>query len=190
MGKKLKGKEWYSLIAPKYFDNKVLGETPVGDPETAKNRVVSVSAMNLINDPSKYHFKFSFKVNEIKDNKLYTDFHKVECLRDYISRMIRHGILRIDNNIVLTTKDGYNIRVKTVTIVSKKAKREVELALRKFIDKKLEEQIKSGTIEDFVQKLLNDSIKRSIIDQGNKIYPIHNFIFRKVERIYTQKDLN
>jgi len=187
MAKKLKGKEWYTILAPKFFDGKVLGETPVGDPETAKNRVLTVSAMNLINDPSKYYFKFSFKVSEIKDNKLYTEFHRIECLRDYISRLIRHGVLRIDNNLVLNTKDGYKIRVKTVTIVSKKAKKEVEIALRKFVDKKLEEIIVSGTIEDFVKKVLNDSLKKSIVNEGNKIYPIHNFVIRKVERIYSSR---
>ena len=87
MAKKLKGKEWYTLIAPKFFEHKTLGQTPVGDPESINNRVVTVSLVNLINDPSKYYFKFKFKVLEVKEQKAFTQFWGLECLRDYISRI-------------------------------------------------------------------------------------------------------
>lgn len=74
MAKKLKGKEWYTLLAPKFFGEKVLGETPIGDPETIKNRVLSVSLINLINDSSKYYFKFNFRVKDVKEKKVSTEF--------------------------------------------------------------------------------------------------------------------
>ena len=136
MGKKLRGKEWYTIISPKIFGEKPIGETPVGDPETIKGRVISLSLINITNDPSKYYFKFSFKIKDLKNNKALTEFWGFECLRDYISRMIRHGILRIDNVVDLVTKDGKKMRVKTITLMSKKAKKEIELAIRKFIDEK------------------------------------------------------
>jgi len=183
MAKKLRGKEWYSLVAPKLFGEKVIGETPVGDPETIKNRVVSVSLVNLINDTNKYYFKFSFKVNDVKENKAFTEFWGFECLRDYISRMIRHGVLRIDNIIDVTTKDGKKLRVKTITLTSKKAKKEIELSLRRFIRERLEEKIPKMNLDDFIQRVLDNSIKGSIIDEGSKIYPIYKFELRKVERL-------
>ena len=136
MAKKLRGKEWYTLVAPKLFGEKVIGETPVGDPETIKNRVVSVSLVNLISDTSKFYFKFNFKVNDVKENKAFTEFWGFECLRDYISRMIRHGILRIDNIIDVTTKDGKKLRVKTITLTTKKAKKEIEVLLKRDWKKK------------------------------------------------------
>jgi len=183
MAKKLRGKEWYTLVAPKLFGEKVIGETPVGDPETIKNRVVSVSLVNLINDTSKYYFKFNFKVNDVKENKAFTEFWGFECLRDYISRMIRHGVLRIDNIIDVTTKDGKKLRVKTLTLTSRKAKKEIELSLRRFVREILEEEIPKMNLDDFIQRVLDDSIKRSIINEGSKIYPIYKFELRKVERL-------
>ena len=68
MAKKLKGKEWYVLIAPKLFKEKQIGETPVGDPKTLMGRKIDVHIINLIDDLSKYYIKFYFKVKEIKED--------------------------------------------------------------------------------------------------------------------------
>lgn len=183
MAKKLKGKEWYEIIAPKIFGEKVIGQTPAGDPQTLKNRVITLSIINLMNDSSKYYLKFSFKVKELKEKKVFTEFHGFECLRDYISRMIRHGVLRIDNVHDIATKDGVKIRVKTITLTSKKAKRIIEISLRNFIKEKLEKEIASMNLDNFIQRVLDDSLKKDLINEGSKIYPIYNFEIRKVERL-------
>ncbi|MBD3155878.1 MAG: 30S ribosomal protein S3ae [Candidatus Aenigmarchaeota archaeon] len=183
MAKKIKGKQWYTIIAPKMFDKKALGETPVGDPETVMNRTISIPLVNLINDPSKYYIKFYFKVKEADGDKALTEFWGFQCLRDYISRMIRHGVLRIDNVMDLETKDKVKIRVKTIAVTSRKAKKEVEVSLRKFIKEKVSEEIPKLTLDNFVKKTLDDSIKRTIIEEGSKIYPIYKFELRKVERL-------
>lgn len=183
MTKKLKGKEWYTLIAPKIFDEKTLGQTPVGDPETIKNRVIEVSILELINDTNKYYLKFSFKVKDVKEKKVSTEFHGFQCLRDYISRMIRHGILRIDCVQDVMTKDNIKLRIKTITLTSKKARRGAEVSLRKVIEEKLNEEVSKITLDEFIKKVLDDSIKKILLDEGSKIYPIYNFEMRKVERL-------
>ena len=183
MAKKLKGKEWYTIVAPKIFGEKVIGQTPVGDPQSLKKRVITVSLINLVSDPSKYYLKFSFKVKEIKEKKALTEFHGFEVLRDYISRMIRHGILRIDNIHDITTKDGVKIRVKTITLTSRKAKKIIEINLRKFIHEKLEKEISDMNLHEFIKRILDDSLKKELINEGSKIYPIYNFEMRKVERL-------
>lgn len=183
MPKKLKGKEWYILVAPKIFKEKVIGETPVGDPKTLIGRKVDAYLINLIDDLSKYYLKFYFKVNDIKENKAHTEFAGLECLRDYISRLIRYGIKRIDTIQDLTTKDEKKIRVKTITITSKKMKKNVEAGLKKFVEEKFKKEVESSKLDEFIEKIINDTIKNSIINEGSKIYPIRAFEVRKVERL-------
>ena len=183
MAKKLKGKEWYTLIAPKIFGEKVLGETPVGDPKSINNRVISASITTLMNDPSKYYFKLNFKVDEVKEKNAYMKFWGLEILRDYISRMIRHGVLRIDNSVVVTTRDDVKLRVKTITLTNRKAKKKIEILLRKFIKEKINKGVSKYTLDDFIKKILDDSFKRSVISEGSKIYPVYNFEVRKIERL-------
>jgi len=181
MAKKLKGKEWYTLVAPKFFKEKIIGETPTGDPKTLMNRKIEVHLINLIEDLSKYYIKFYFKVNEIKNDKAYTEFSGLECMRDYISRSIRYGIARIDTVQDLTTKNNKKIRIKTIIITSKKIKKNVEIGLKKFIQDKIKKEVESSTLDELIERIINDHIKNSVFEDGKKIYPIRAFEIRKIE---------
>ena len=183
MAKKLKGKEWYVLVAPKLFKEKVIGETPVGDPKTLIGRKIDVNLIKLIDDLSKYYMKFYFRVKDVKENKAHTEFAGLECLTDYISRLIRYGIKRIDIIQDLTTKDGIKIRVKTIVITSKKMKKSVEISLKQFIKDKIKKEIESIKLDDLIKKIINDMLKNFMMKEGSKIYPIRAFEVRKIERL-------
>jgi small subunit ribosomal protein S3Ae len=181
MARKMKGKEWYSIVAPQVFNEKVIGETPVGDPKTLLGRKIDVNAVNLLDDMSKYYLKFFFKIKKIEDKNAHTEFDGLECLRDYISRSIRYGIKKIDTIQDIETKDGKKIRVKGVTITSKKIKKNVAISLKKFVEDKIKKEIEKIDLDNFIEKVLNNSIKHSVMKEGSKIYPIRVFEIRKVE---------
>jgi len=183
MAKKLRGKEWYVLVAPKLFKEKEIGETPVGDAKTLIGRKIETYLINLIDDLSKYYLKFHFKVKEIEDNKAKTEFAGLECLRDYISRMIRYGIVRIDTIQDLTTSDKVKLRVKTITITSKKIRKNVEISLKRFVEEKIKKNVESTKLDDLIKKIITDDLKRNILNEGSKIYPVRTFEVRKVERL-------
>lgn len=174
-------KEWYSLIAPKMFKEKIIGETPVGDAKVLIGRRAQVNLVNLIGDLSKYYINLYFRVIDVKEKNAYTEFSGLECMRDYISRFIRYGIKRIDTIQDLTTKDNKKIRVKTIIITSKKIKKSVAVNLKKFVEDGLKEEVTTGRLDEFVEKIIDDTIKKSVIEEGNKIYPIRAFEIRKIE---------
>lgn len=181
MAKRLKGKEWYTLIAPKMFDEKVLGETLVGDPKDLTGRVVESSLGTLINDLSKYYFKLYFRVKNLEEKKAHTEFAGLECLRDYISRMIRHGIDRIDTIQDLETKDKKKLRVKTITVVNRRVRKGIEKSLRKFLEDRVKKEVESAELNEFLVKIIDDSLKRNVLNEGSKIYPLRMFEIRKIE---------
>lgn len=169
------------MIAPKMFNEKVIGETPVGDVKSLIGRTVQVNLINLVDDLSKYYFKIFFKISDIKDKNAYTEFAGLECMRDYISRLIRYGIKRIDTIQDLVTEDGKKIRLKTIIITSKKIKKNVAMNLKKLIEDRMKNEVVSIKLDELVEKIINDTIKRSIFEEGSKIYPIRAFEIRKVE---------
>jgi small subunit ribosomal protein S3Ae len=181
MPKKMKGKEWYSMIAPKMFNEKVIGETPVSDVKALIGRTIQVNLMNLIDDLSKYYIKMYFKISDIKEKNAYTEFAGLECMRDYISRLIRYGIKRMDTIQDLITEDKKKIRVKTIIITSKKIKKNVAMSLKKLVEDMVKKEVTSVNLDELVEKIINDNIKRSIFDEGSRIYPIRAFEIRKVE---------
>ena len=183
MARKLKGKEWYTIFAPKFFDNKIIGKTPASEESLVLGRKVEAPLPFLTNDLSKYYLKFFFKITRVEDKNAFTEFWGMECMRDYISRMIRYKIRRMDTNQVLTTKDGVKLRVKCVVITRKKIKGCVEAVLRKFVEERIKNEVETKTLDEFLKGVIDDSFKNSIIKEGSKIYPIRAFEVRKIERL-------
>jgi small subunit ribosomal protein S3Ae len=181
MAKKLKGKEWYNILAPPIFKEKVIGETPTSDIKSLVGRTVDVNLINLITDMSKYYMKFFLKVKEVKEKNAYTEFVGMECMRDYISRSIRYGIRRVDTVQDMVTKDGKKIRVKSIIITSKKIKKNVEINLKKFIEDYLKKDIESKKLDEIIERIINDNMKNHVFEEGNKIYPIRTFEIRKIQ---------
>src|SRR3989339_814793 len=50
---KVKRKKWINVIAPKLFNNEIMGEIPVTEPKSLVGRCISVSLMGLIGDMKK-----------------------------------------------------------------------------------------------------------------------------------------
>ena len=52
-----KKKKWYSIIAPKMFNNIILGETILNESAQLNGKELSMSMMNIAFDPKRQHIK-------------------------------------------------------------------------------------------------------------------------------------
>jgi small subunit ribosomal protein S3Ae len=181
MAKKIKGKDWYVLMAPKMFQEKVLGETPADDAKKVMGRVVEIPLILLTNDMSKYYLKAKMKVVKVDGSKAYTELAGLECLRDYIARVIRHRVTRIDTVQRLETKEGKKVSVKTVVVTNRRVTKGIERDIKKFVEDTIAAVAKESNLDEFVIKILKDSIKQKILKEGSKIYPLKFFEVRKLE---------
>jgi small subunit ribosomal protein S3Ae len=181
VSKKAKAKEWFSIIAPKKFDNIEIGKTLTSDPKQLIGRKIAVSLMELTNNFSKFYMKFYFKISKIDGNKAYTDFVSSECMRDYISRMVTKRIRRVDTVQNLITKDGAKIRVKSLAIVPRRIKSSIQKVIRAKINEVVQKQVESTTLDDIIEDVMNDQTKKQVLRETRRAYPIRNFEIRKIE---------
>ena len=181
MAKKIRGKEWYDLVAPSLFKNRVLGETLVTDPKELEGRTVTKSFPELGGHPSKYYVRIKFKVDKVEDKKVKMKYIGQSCLRDYISQMVRKGSSRIDNVVKTKTKDGQELVVKTIGISLRRAKDSVKSAVRKETDELIRKKIEKLKINEFIEQVLKDSFQVQTRKKLNKTYPIKKFEVRKIE---------
>jgi small subunit ribosomal protein S3Ae len=178
--KSKKVKVWLKLITPEFLGKKELGEIPANEPEAAKGRRVILSAIDVLGDFNKYYLKFIFKVGEVDNQNAYLYFDGIECTRDYIARMIRRRVDRIDFVIDKVTKDGVKLRIKTLA-VTRRVSSEIKTKIRKKIEEILDKEVPNLTMNEFVLKVLSDEFKNFIISSLHKIYPVRHFEFRKIE---------
>jgi len=185
MAKKIKGKEWYELVAPRLFKNQILGESLVSDPREIKGRSVIRSLSDLGGHPSKYYVRMKFKVDEIdvENKKIKMKYVGQSCLKDFISQMIRKGSSRIDTVVKTKTKDNQDIVVKTIGISLRKINTSVKTALRKEIEEDILNKVNKMNLDDFIMSVIKDSFQVQIRKKLNKTYPIRKFEVRKIEII-------
>ena len=183
MAVKLKGKQWFTILTPKYFGEREIGKTISATSEALVGKTVNISAVEVTNDINKYYLKLKFKINSVNSDKAFTQFYGSECLQDYISRMVLHRIRRIDSIQDLTTSDKIKIRVKGLTIVSKRVKSSIAVKIREFVSAVVKKQVEESTLEELLQNILSNELKNKILKEGRRIYPIRNFEVRKTEVI-------
>lgn len=181
--KKVKGKEWFVIVAPSYFGGVELGRTLAAEPKELIGRRLTANVASLSGDMSKFYMKITFRINGIENNRALTEFEMFECLRDYLARMVVYWVRRIDSVQDLITKDGIKLRVKTLATTSKKARTTTEKAMRMKIGNMVKAAVEGYTLEELLKKIISDELRSTIIAEGRKIYPLKNFEFRRVERL-------
>lgn len=181
MAVKLKGKQWFTILSPKYFGEREMGRTISAVPDALIGKTVNLSAIELTNDINKYYLKLKFKITSVDGDKAFTKLCGSEILQDYISRMVLHRIRRIDSVQDLVTSDKVRIRVKGMTIVSKKMNSSISATIRQFVSDMIRKQVEDSTLDEFIEKMLSNEIKSKILRDGRRIYPIRNFEIRKTE---------
>lgn len=176
-------KEWYTILAPEYLGNKEIGKTLSFDAENLIGRKLTISAIDVLNDMSKHYLKFTFRISDVKEKIARTEFNGLECLRDYITRMVFRRVTRVDVVQDVLLKDGKKIRVKSLIVLPKKPSESVKKSIRKKVFEVVE-SFKNLNLADFVNKVLSEELKKRIYKEIKKIYPVRSFEIRKVEVLY------
>jgi len=180
MVSKLKGKEWYQIVAPGFFGDFVIGETMAIAPAQIKGRTVETSLTDITGDPNKYYLKFFFKIEEVKENKALTKFIGHDCTRDFLSRIVHGRSTRIDTNDIIKLVDN-NVRVKTIAVSNRRVSKTLEVKIRKNIRELVISELSKLKTEEFIGELIAGNLQLKIRKSVSKVYPIRYFEFRKTE---------
>ena len=101
---KTKKKLWFSVIAPKLFANKEIGETYLPSHDVAVGRFLTVNIRELTGNMKDQNSQASFKITEFKNNALQTEVIGYKVTPAHIKRVVRKNTVRIDAYYQLKTK--------------------------------------------------------------------------------------
>jgi len=180
MVKAKKQKVWLKIISPSYLGSKVLGEIPASEPDAAIGRRIILSAIDVLDDLSKYYLKFIFKIGKVENDVAYLYFDGLECTRDYISRMVRRKVDRIDIIFDKLTKNEIKLRIKMV-VITRRIPKSIRKKIRKTLIEVVGKDVENSSLEEFLKKILSDDYKKSLEQIIRKIYPPKFLEFRKIE---------
>ena len=180
---KKREKKWYEVLASKQFNNVPVGETVAYEDKNLLGRVITSNVGSLIRDPKLQNVRLSFKVNEVKENKAYTEIYGYSLAGSYVKRIIRVGRSRVDDSFLVETKDKVKIRLKPLVLTKYKTNRSILTALRALVKKDFIEYINKESYDKFVSDLVGKKLQRDLKLKLNKIYPIGVVEIRIMKRV-------
>ena len=178
---KWKAKQWYKILAPDYFNNAVIAETPADEPEKMNGRIAEATLQDLTGDFSKMHVKLWFKVTEVNGSDAKSKFIGHDLTSDYIRRQTRRRKSKVDGVFDVTTKEGYLVRVKPMGIAERRIKTSQERILRNLMSTTIEETAKTMMFPDFIKVLVNGQLGNEIQTKCKSIYPLKTVEIRRSE---------
>ncbi|MFH2020980.1 MAG: hypothetical protein ABIJ34_06180 [archaeon] len=174
----LKKKKWYTIVAPVFFSEKVLGESYLTDTETVAGRTITVNLMQLTGDIKAQNNQVKFEITGAKDSKIQTRIVRYEFMSAAIKRLIRRRMTRVDDSIIATTKDEVKIRIKPLVITRNKVSRSVEHRLRAMTKTEVINLVKSMSYEDLFSGIIKNRIQNELKNKLNFIYPLRSVVIR------------
>ncbi len=180
---KVKKKKWYKILAPKMFNEVVLGETNVVSPEDAIGKPVKTSLMNITNDIKKQNLSVSFIVEGLQGSNLTSSLVGYQMVPASIKRLVRRRRDRIDESFMCYTSDKKLIRVKPFLLTRSKTISSVLRDLRVKMIKEVVLIIQRTTYERLIFSMVNHRLQNEVKHTLNKIFPLKNFEIRQMALI-------
>lgn len=172
-------KQWYEIVTPKEFGEKVIGDTMSTDPKNLIGRKVTVSMLDLSKDFSKFYMKLQFRIEGVNGQKAHTRLVGHDCTRERIYRMVQRHVKRVDVIQDVVTKDGVKARIKTVFVLIKKVNTSKKNATRKKARETIDAVAKETTFLDLINMIIAGELQQKIRKDSSKISTIGNIEIRR-----------
>jgi len=179
--KKWKGKDWFVILAPKIFNEMQLAETPTTDPAMLVGRNVEIAVSDLLGQPGKYYMKVFFKITDVDSRNAYTRFNGYSTTREYLYRVVRKRLQKVESVNVFDTRDGWKLQITSIAVLNRNSDSEIQKKVRHIMVSHISEVAKKSAIDDILKKVIEGSLQKEIRKLGNKIYPIRFCEIAKIE---------
>ena len=180
---KWRAKEWYNIHAPDMFSKMQLGETPSDAPEHVMGRIAEATVQDLTGDFSKMHIKLRFKVHDVRGFDAFTNYYGHTLTNDYVRRLTRRKRTKTDAVVDVTTKDGWEVRIKPMAVSEQRIQASQETAIRNIMKESVLKVASESTIGELVRKMIMGDMAKAISDASKVIVPVKRIEIGKSEVI-------
>jgi len=184
---KIAKKEWYPIIAPKVFQNAVLGETTVYEPQQMMGKGLSMNLMSLTNDSKRQNININFEVVDVQNGRGIANVVGYGMVQSSIRRLMRRNIERMDMSFLCRTSDNRDLRVKPLLITRSATKGSVVAKIRRTAQDFIAKYIGSASYDSLINDLVAQKLQASLRKEINKIYPLKVCEIRLMEIVDLEK---
>jgi len=185
---KVKKKHWFYIIAPKAFNERILGKSIVPTANSLIGKAVRTNLMELTGDMKKQSSVITFKIINIRDNKAVTRIEKYELMPAAVKRLVRRNKDKIDWSLVLKTRDNVNLRVKPLIMTLNKTKKSVRTAIIKKTEQILKDYFSKNNFVIIVRDIISFKLQSTSKRQLYTLSPVRLFEIKFLGRVIDKKN--
>ncbi len=177
---KIKKKLWFKILGPKMFGNKELGETYLPEPSVAIGRSLRVNLKDLTGNVRDQNGYVVFKIVSVAGLTLQTVVLGYELTPAYVKRMVRKNTNRLDDFVLLHSKEGPDVIVKATMVTLHKVQRSVQSALREQFHVMLQEDLDKG-LDVLLEGVLSGRMQATARKRLAKVYPLKELALKSLK---------
>jgi len=179
--KKIKRKFPVVLKAPEFLNSAELGNTNITDLNSLIGKTTKINLMYITKNMKNQNVRLVFKIVEVNSGVAMTEVISYSQIPYYLNRFIKVDSTLIEDSIILTSKDGNEIRIKPFMITKSKISKMVGSSIRNKFKEILKKEVESKNAAEFMSSVVFSKVQVMFKNELKKIFPLKVFEFKKVE---------
>lgn len=165
-------KKWYEILAPRMFDERIIGETTASEPGKLIGKPVLLNLMVLTNDPRKQNINVKFVIDDVKEDKAITKVIGYYLSSSHLRRLMRRATTRVDDSVLVETSDNVRVRIKPFILTRQYVRGSVSTSMRNSMRNFILKQVRKNTYEKLVNGIVTTKFQRALSTYLKRIYPL------------------
>ncbi|MGC8586424.1 MAG: hypothetical protein ACP5K5_02675 [Candidatus Micrarchaeia archaeon] len=174
-------KKWFTVYAPKEFNNAVIGEMPANDDKSAMGRTIKVGLDFITHNPSHAYTNAKFKIVNIEGNAAHTKLVEMEQLNSYIRSLVRRYRSIAYTVQKLEAKDGTKLVAKMIAITRGRTTHSKIRGLHKEMEEFVDSFVKNSDLGSLINAINEGRLQTELTAKLNHIAPISKVELKKLE---------
>lgn len=174
-------KKWFTVRAPKEFNDATVGEMPANDEKAVLGRNIVVSLDMLTHNPSHAYTNVTLKVIGISGDAAQTKLIKMELLASYIRSFVRRYRSVSSAVIPVSTRDGTSMVVKLIAVTRARTAHTKIVGMRREMIDFTRGYFRENDIGPLVGSIIDGKFQDALTSKLRHITDLNKIEVRKLE---------
>jgi len=174
-------KKWFTVYAPKVFNEVQIGEMPASDEKSALNRTIKVPLSTLTKNPAHAYSNVFLKVSDVNGDAAHTNILRIEQSHGYIRSLVRRYRGVADSVVSTTTKEGKGVVFKIIVITRNRVAHSKTTGIRKELTEYVRAYAKENELNALINAVIEGKLQAEITARIKKIALISKVEVKKLE---------
>ncbi|HUC39010.1 MAG TPA: hypothetical protein VL944_02680 [Candidatus Acidoferrum sp.] len=178
---KWKMKRWFTVHAPKSFNEEKICEMPANDEKQVMNRKLRVSMEQLTHNPQNSFSNVVVRVTDVNGDVVHTKLIMIEQPYSYIRSLVRRYRSVASAVVPIMAKNNEKMVLKAICVTRSRVTNARLKGIRKEMTDFIKEFAKENSSDAVAAAVIEGRLQSEIAGKVSHITPISKVEFRKIE---------